>query len=213
MCWNKEVSFLTGFFSTAIAAYLYKRDHYLDKWFAIFLFSVAPMQWIEFALWIQIDYYPDHEYVNEFITLYMIPTLLALQPLASYYGLYLTKHKYASQLFPIYIAFSLVFAAVLFTVPKRKTTAVCKKKDLFGKSLDWGMRFDSYGELIKTIFYIAQFIFLFLPYALFLRKSFALQLTGFAMLLIMYFTLYLNDSGSRWCLYTNIAAVIFLLTN
>ncbi len=51
MCWNLEVSLLTGGFSWVVAGYLIKRNIRWDRTSALFLMAVSSMQFADAMLW------------------------------------------------------------------------------------------------------------------------------------------------------------------
>jgi hypothetical protein len=51
MCYSKETSAVTFVYSTALIAWLWKRNYPNDRFMAIFAFSIALMQAVEYLLW------------------------------------------------------------------------------------------------------------------------------------------------------------------
>lgn len=52
MCFNKEVSLMTGIIGIALCVYLFIRNNPNDRFISIAFISVAAMQFIEFFMWI-----------------------------------------------------------------------------------------------------------------------------------------------------------------
>ena len=50
MCINKEVSITTFITSTIVVIYLWFRNYKYDKWYALFLFTFASIQFWELSL-------------------------------------------------------------------------------------------------------------------------------------------------------------------
>jgi hypothetical protein len=51
MCWNLEVSVLTGIFSYSIATYLWLRNYQNDRWHSILIFVFSSIQWMDAIIW------------------------------------------------------------------------------------------------------------------------------------------------------------------
>ena len=68
MCWNEEISFMTGLMSTVIALYIKKRNGIDDQWCGNLLLSIAAMQIVEFFAWIIIKHIKPTFVVNSIIS-------------------------------------------------------------------------------------------------------------------------------------------------
>lgn len=89
MCWNAEVSLTTFITSSLLCAYLWYRNYTNDRVIALWVFSFAIMQLLEFFMWIDLD---DHSFVSKIslASLYAQPLVLATALLlfGSYHKLY-----------------------------------------------------------------------------------------------------------------------------
>ena len=133
MCWNEEISFMTGLLTTVISGYTFKRNKNVDRYYSISLFVIGLMQWIEFALWIQLKKYPEREHTNKMLTRYGVNTVLALQPLTFIYG-----YKFTNIKVPYFIKYIYTFYAIfVFLINfNQNKTYIVKYKDQ--NTLQWG---------------------------------------------------------------------------
>lgn len=219
MCWNKEVSFLTGAFGTTVSLYLYKRNKGHDRWFSVVLLSISVMQWAEFILWYDIEKNKTHKTnLNRYISIYILPLIITLQPLAVLLGTQLSRQKFniSNNIKFIYIVYAIVIFIGHYNLRKiNYTTVGCIEKKCsahysdYDTYLMWNFR-----PPAKYIFldYLAMFLhysFLGAPLFLLYKESIFYKIM-ISQIIIAFINF---KSASQWCLYVNILAIIFLFEN
>ena len=191
MCWNVEVSFMTGFVTYLICFYIYLRNHGYDRWLGLFMFVVGTMQWIEGLIWYNLD-----SPINYYLTVYAIAVALPLQFITSLYcaSLYGKINKY---LIPIYqLASVLCFA---FEVYYNHSSTVIDGE------LAWG---DQTHTMLGTWFLVV----LILPFVYMKDRLLAfLTVAMTAGTFVISMNKYPYTWTSNWCLYGNGVSVLALL--
>ena len=219
MCWNKEVSFLTGTFGIIVSFYLFKRNKRHDRWFSVVLLTVTLIQWAEFILWYDLEINNTHKTnLNYFISVFILPFIISLQPLASLFGTQLSKEKFKISTYIKYIYIVYVIGIFIVRYNLRTihySTVECMKKKCsnqysdYDTYLKWNFLPASKNKNLVYLDNLLSFGFLVGPLLLLYKQPIFYKLLIFHTLLIPIAL----KSGSRWCLYGNIGAIIFLLEN
>jgi hypothetical protein len=193
MCWNAEVSFMTGFFTYLISYYIFKRNIGYDRWFALVLFAVGTIQWIEGILWKNLD--GD---INYYLTTYAIPLVLVAEFLLSIYGATLYE-KVNGKL----IIFYVVIAIAMFIMMSHKGQSTYVDDG----SLKWGSDASNFTE---GLFFCLMLV---LPFILHMKDDtykYLIVITVVGLLVLA--RIYHPDTwGSNWCLFGNILSAAALL--
>ena len=206
MCINKEVSITTFISSVIVVIYLWFRNYKYDKWYAIFLFTFASMQFWEFLLWI----YKGTKY-DFLISGIIIPITLCLELIVPFLGKLWFQNKYKwnigakllnefkTSFFP-YILFGYVIAFIISLSKKKKEYTTITPQG----SLNWNNSFKTTNAT-----YINGFMFAFILSYPFKESLIYIPIFIFASSLI---ALAVSDSfSSYWCLIANFATFFFLM--
>ena len=206
MCMNKEVSITTFITSTIVVIYLWFRNYKYDKWYALFLFTFASIQFWEFLLWI----YKGTKYDYP-ISGIIIPITLCLEIIVPFLGKLWYENKYKwnisskllnefkTSFFPYILLIYIICLSINFFRKKKDYTSVTPKG-----SLNWNNSFKT-----KKSTYINGFIFAFFISYPFKESSIYIPIFLFASLLI---ALLVSDSfSSYWCLIGNFSTLFFLM--
>lgn len=195
MCYSFEASVFAGLVSYISSFILLIRNQGYDRWLALFILSFSSIQWAEAALWKNLDNIP----VNQFITGWLIPIILASEGLTALLGanLYHDVNPYFWLLY-IIIALSLIFHD-----SGSSTTKVVDG------SLSWG----SLPEKNNIGAYILFTLYLILPFYVYMEDNLnkIVMICGIIAIL-MYSIINKNKTiGSNWCFYANTMSVYALL--
>ena len=193
MCWNAEVSFMTGFFTYLISFYIFKRNIGYDRWFALVLFAVGTIQWIEGILWKNLN--GD---INYYLTTYAIPLVLVAEILMSIYGATLYEHV-DNKIIIVYVVTAIIMF-ILFSHNGHDTRVV-------DGSLQWG------NSAPKFQYGIIFCFMLILPFILYMHDVQLKYIIVFSVtiLLTVAWIYHPNTWTSNWCLFGNILSVVALL--
>jgi hypothetical protein len=214
MCWSIEVSLLTGIFSYCVSFYAWMRNYKYDRWAAVILFTFSSIQFAEAILWYDnsINGLHANSKTNLFVTKFLIPFILALEPLAMIYGASLYTYV-DKNLFVMYIIISCcIFISLLSGY---NYTKISKKGHLQWGSTPSpvdGQKSDALSlqnDILQGIFFC---FLLVLPIFLYVKEN----IFKYILIGIITFTLLLsyrnanNAWGSHWCLYANAIAILLL---
>jgi hypothetical protein len=185
---------MTGLFSYVIAWYIWQRNLKYDRWLSLVIFTFSTIQWLEALLW----YNLDNVQVNAFITSYLIPIVLALEPLAVLYGA-----TFITNVDPILIIlYILVIGIQLSRIGWQQTvtTVDCHNSLLWWKN--------------PSIIYGVGFAFmLILPAFLYISDS-KIKWIFISIVILALIMGYISDNDSwtsNWCLYANAFSIYALL--
>jgi hypothetical protein len=185
---------MTGLFSYVIAWYIYQRNYQYDRWLSIAIFSFSTIQWLEAILWLKLDNYN----INEFVTTYLIPFTLILEPVAVLYGATLFE-KVDNKLIIFYILF---LALGLSQIGHDQSVTTIDSKH----SLKW-------WENENIIYGIVFATLLILPIVLYMRDSkMKVIIIAIIILALIFAFIYHPDNWtSNWCLYGNALSICALI--
>lgn len=202
MCWNFEVSLLSGLFSYTIGIYLWMRNYKNDRWHAIILLCFSSIQFWEAILWYNKNNNNNISSSAMVATTLLIPLTLALEPVASLYGGYYVGKDIETMDIVIYgCAFVFMFYFI------SQNTAYPNEMQPGG--IEYAKPSDSYvlGYVGMIVFFILL-VYPLLKYNDYDKFYIFITVVLFITLLLAYFRG--SSIGSHWCLYSNVFAVIAL---
>ena len=219
MCYSFESSMRTSFMSLIAIIILINSSAPKYIWLGFTLIGWCAMQFAEGLLWLT-DPKKGCSETNKFITKYLIPLTLILQPLTSLYGYgYITKYKNLTKnetrFFVFYTIFILCLVIGWFNIPLDKTdcTTITKKGHLY-----WAGTYPP-SKTLTNIHPIATLIWgllISLPIIIFWRNP-ILSITLKDLLLIFPIPLYGMIKGlqsesiaSVWCYVTSYSSMWFV---
>jgi hypothetical protein len=194
MCWSFEVSVLTGLISYSIALYIWLRNIKNDRWHSILLFTFSTIQWMDAILWKS----KESSKLSLMTITYFIPFILALEPVSSLYGAYYTNKKVDKSDMILYL---FVFLGLFITLSKgaQKTGYITKE----------GIRYSIDQGIVSYWIYAFLLLYPFIKYS---TANIFYMITT----VVICFGLFIaqmtspNTVGSHWCLYGNVASLLFL---
>ena len=216
MCYSLESSLFTSTLSFISIFILYSSQIPKYQWLAFTLIGWSFMQLSEAVIWGSMKF-SKCNIVNKFITIFIIPIVLIMQPLGSLYGsLYVIKWENLSQIYK-FICIGLIIITIIavlynqFSDVKRLCTIVTKKGHL-----NWLLSSDNISSSKKgDYFFQKAFGWAFmiaLPLLLLFWKNkielliiFLIPLVG-----ILYGIFYTDAYPSVWCFITSFSSIIFL---
>jgi hypothetical protein len=198
MCWSFEVSAITGLVSYSIAFYIWKRNFGNDRWNSIILFTFSSIQWMDAIIWYFDKKKRLDSNVVSLVSNFLIPIILALEPVASLYGAYYTN-KSVSQFDTV--LYGVVFLVVLWSLLKN----VPGQGLIQNHSIKYNKT--EHGMWSYWLFYFF-IIYPFLKYTQW-NPLYVITAIMIAITLLLAQTK-INTIGSNWCLYSNVIAIIFL---
>jgi len=169
------------------------------------------MQWAEFILWIDIKNNPKEiTKLNYSFAKIIIPLILAFQPIANVYGMYLCNTGIPKYVLYIYFIYS-ISVFILLSYYSTYVKAVESKN--FGNYLQWSSNDTQNYSFIWKILILFHMILFILPTIMYCIREPLVQ-KSIASGLIVAIVSYLSDKSlSRWCLYINIWSIIWLFEN
>jgi hypothetical protein len=202
MCWNKEVSIISGINSYIIAFYLYLRNYKYDRWYSIFIFTFSSIQFCDFLLWSDIENNINNTNNNKIISKYIIPTIIALEPLSAYFGKYLTnefnlKTDMNNNFNRIETIIYIIFALIMFKTFSASATYTTLTTN---NSLNWGSVVENDNVMYGLIFAL----FLMYPFIKIKNRPTSMDIIIFGIIFSYAYSYHKTDTwGSNWCLYGN----------
>ena len=218
MCYSLESSLFTSSISLISIFILYSSQIPKYQWLAFTLMGWSFMQLSEAAIWGSMKF-SKCNIVNKFMTIFIIPIVLMMQPLGSLYGsFYVIKWENLSQIYKL-ICISLVIITIFavlynqFSDIKRWCTVVTKKGHL-----NWLLSSDvisTSDENRGKYFFYKAFGWAFmiaLPLLLFWKNKFELLLMFLIPLFgVLYGIFYTDAYPSVWCFITSFSSILFLI--
>lgn len=205
MCWSFEVSILVGLISYMIAGFLWWRNYENDRWHSIILFTFSSIQWMDAILWFNINNNTG-ESINKIVITFLVPLILALEPLSSMYGAaYMNKNVSYFDLF-LYIILFVVLFIVFITTNSYPNFTIKDNNDRCT------IRYNKNEPGDKNFYYWIFFLFLVYPIIKYNKITFfytSLIIVIALSLIIAQLTT--KSIGSNWCLYSNIITILLLL--
>jgi hypothetical protein len=207
MCWNLEVSLLTGLTTQIIALYLWKRNIKCDRWYSIFLSCFGLIQFAEAIIWFGQKYNLND--LSMLSVKYFIPLILACEPLAALYGAIYFGHKVTRLEKLAYVIFATVLlVAGHFRSPAGKplitedgiSYGTCNSQGICNPGI--------YSSLVFWLF-CAYPTFKYLQTPRFV--SHICNIAGFCTLILAFLTRP-TAGGSYWCLYSTGMSFLYLFT-
>jgi hypothetical protein len=198
MCWNFEVSIITGITSYTIAAYLWARNFRNDRWHAITLFTVSTIQFLEAIIWYMHNNGSDTSMITWSVIALLIPLVLALEPIATMFGAQYVGKKVSDADKILYVC---VFLILLVTLSRNNSFP-----NIF---VDGHIRYQK-TETNKSLCYWIFALLLVYPFMKYGEFSNFYIIVGIFLALALSASLYTKSPGSVWCLYGNIIAGFFL---
>ena len=192
MCWNLEVSLLTGCYSWIISIYAIKRGHKYDKWFALILMTFSSIQFADSLLWLDNE---EKSELNYLVTKYLIPFLLALQPLAVLCGASIHNIIGTDEII-IYLTSSLMI--FLFLSPNMDYTSKSHN------GLHWAKDTSVYENILCGVIFCILTLYPIYIYLDNIKLRFFIYSIIIFSLLLSYTS---PNWGSKWCLYANIISI------
>ena len=218
MCYSLESSLFTSSISLFAIFILYSSHIPKYQWLAFILFGWSFMQLSEAIIWGSMKF-SNCNIVNKFMTIFIIPIVLMLQPLGSLYGAsYVVKWENISQIYKI-ICISLIIITILsvlynqFSNIKRLCSIVTKRGHL-----NWLLSSDnisSSGKNRGKYFFhkaIGWAFMIALPLLLFWKNKYELLLIFLIPLFgLLYGIFYTDAYPSVWCFMTSFSSILFLV--
>jgi len=199
MCWNFEASLLTGIFSYSIAAYMWLRNTGNDRWQSIILFTFSSIQWTDAIIWYLERKKELQSPLTYNIMHYVIPFIIALEPISSLYGAYYMGNSIDKTDIFFYSIICLYFFHIFSTGASQNNHIITQE----------GIAY-SQVEHNYTSYWI---FFLLLIYPILKYTNFATYYAGISLLngLLLFIAQQKAPAiGSKWCLYANLTAILFL---
>jgi len=215
MCFSLESSLFTSFISLSAIFILYSSNIPKYQWLAFTLIGWTLMQLSEAIIWGSMKF-SDCHFVNKFVSVFLIPIVLMLQPLGSLYGAsYVIKWKNLSQIYKI-ICISLIIVTILsvlynqFCDVKRLCTVVTKQGHLnwllsSTKENNHPEQKYFFHKAFGWVFMIALPLLLFWKNKYELLLMFLIPLSGF-----LYALFYTDAYPSVWCFTTSFSSFLFV---
>ena len=192
MCYSYEASVFAGSVSYISSFILMTRNQGYDRWLALFILSFSSIQWAEAALWKNLD----NVEMNQFITSWIIPIILASEGLTALLGANL-YHDIDPYLWLLYIIIALI---LIFSVNKASITTIGNG------SLSWGPNDKIYLHILFTVYLV-------LPFCLYMEDNLdKITITFGVIAILMYSIINKNKSiSSNWCYYANALSMYALV--
>lgn len=206
MCWNFEISFLTGLISYIIAFYIWARNYQNDRWHSIILFTFSSIQWMDAIIWYNVNNKSSIENFTKIVVTLFIPLILALEPLSSMYGAkYVGKPVSNVDLITYIIIFIMLFAVL---VSNNSYPNYIHRDEVFKRPTIKYSKNESGNNIMYWIFFLL-IIYPINKYAT--MNVFYLTLIGTIGLCLVVTQLTAKAISSNWCLYSNIIGLLMLL--
>ena len=192
MCYSFEASVFAGSISYISSFILLARNQGYDRWLAFFILSFSSIQWAEAALWKNIN----NLTINQFITNWLIPVILASEGLASLGG----ANMYHDVNLCLWILYIMVAVTIILCAGGSKITTIADG------SLSWGTSDNIMPQILFSLYLILPFYF-YMDDDL---DKIVIILGIFGLLL--YSMINNNKSiSSNWCYYANFLSVFALV--
>lgn len=198
MCRSFGSSVVTAAYSYLIAAFIYWRNHEIDRQISLIIFTFSSIQILEAMIWWSLQYPNQYSDILNRVGTSLIPVVLSLELLASL--LVMSRHVAPSknELVAYIIAISLI--NILWFTNKEPTTTV----DPETQSLLWGQTdIDQHSRILFLLFLV--YPLLKLSHPTFLAFAYGIIAT------FVFSFKYKKTFGSNWCWISNLLSTFALI--